>query len=76
MTKHLLDLPDICPIPEHFSCCSCSGHIGKQARLISQHAPPILDRLQLDAKQWLYMTQNFESRFKGLVGASHSLKAA
>lgn len=43
---------------------------------ISQHAPPVLDRLQLDAKQWLYMSQHFESRFKGLVGASQALKAA
>ena len=46
--------------------CSC----------IPQHAPPILDRLQLDAKHWLSMTQHFESRFKGLVGASQALKAA
>ncbi|MCG8002258.1 MAG: transposase [Candidatus Thiodiazotropha lotti] len=43
---------------------------------ISQHAPPILDRLQLDTKHWFYMTQHFESRFKGMVGACHVLKAA
>ncbi|MES9832089.1 MAG: hypothetical protein ABW139_07560 [Candidatus Thiodiazotropha sp. DIVDIV] len=37
--------------------------------------PPILERLQIDSKHWFYMTQHFESRFKGLVGMSHSLKA-
>ncbi|MEW8051438.1 MAG: transposase [Candidatus Thiodiazotropha sp.] len=38
--------------------------------------PPVLIRLQLDPKHWLYMTQHFESRFKGLVGASYKLKEA
>jgi REP element-mobilizing transposase RayT len=42
---------------------------------IPDHEPPILERLQVDPKHWLYMTQHFESRFKGLVGASHALKA-
>jgi hypothetical protein len=36
----------------------------------------MLERLQIDAQHWLYMTQHFESRFKGLVGMSYSLKAA
>ncbi|MET0123853.1 MAG: transposase, partial [Candidatus Thiodiazotropha sp. 6PLUC9] len=43
---------------------------------IPDHKPPVLDRLQIDSKHWLYMTHHFESRFKGLVGASHALKAA
>jgi hypothetical protein len=43
---------------------------------IPDHKPPILERLQIDPKHWLYMTQHFESRFKGLVGASYALKAA
>jgi REP element-mobilizing transposase RayT len=42
---------------------------------IPDHQPPILERLQVDPKHWLYMTQNFESRFKGLVGTSYALKA-
>ncbi|MCU7944730.1 MAG: hypothetical protein KZQ87_18835 [Candidatus Thiodiazotropha sp. (ex Cardiolucina cf. quadrata)] len=28
--------------------------------------PPILDRLQIDPQHWLYMTQYFESRLKGM----------
>ncbi|MCU7805819.1 MAG: hypothetical protein KZQ96_21775 [Candidatus Thiodiazotropha sp. (ex Lucinoma borealis)] len=43
---------------------------------IPDNLPPILERLQIDPKHWLYMTQHFESRFKGLVGTVHSLKAA
>ena len=43
---------------------------------IPPHLPPILDRLGIDPKHWLYMTQNFESRFKGLVGAAFVLKQA
>ncbi|MEL0584364.1 MAG: hypothetical protein AAES65_05725 [Candidatus Thiodiazotropha sp. (ex. Lucinoma kazani)] len=42
---------------------------------IPENKPPILERLQIDSKHWLYMTQHFESRFKGLVGMSYSLKA-
>ncbi|MEW8683369.1 MAG: transposase [Candidatus Thiodiazotropha endolucinida] len=43
---------------------------------IPSNQPPILERLQIDPRHWLYMTQHFESRFKGFVGASHKLKAA
>jgi hypothetical protein len=42
---------------------------------IPAHQPPILERLQIEPKHWLYMTQHFESRFKGLVGTSYALKA-
>ncbi|WP_316365614.1 hypothetical protein [Candidatus Thiodiazotropha sp. CDECU1] len=42
---------------------------------IDDNQPPILERLQIDTKHWLYMTQHFESRFKGLVGMSHRLMA-
>lgn len=38
--------------------------------------PPILERLAIEPKQWLELSQHFESRFKGLVGAGHALKAA
>jgi hypothetical protein len=42
---------------------------------IPDHQPSVLELLQIDPKHWLYMTQHFESRFKGLVGASHAIKA-
>ncbi|MEW8152488.1 MAG: transposase [Candidatus Thiodiazotropha endolucinida] len=43
---------------------------------IPGNQPPILERLQIDPQHWLYLTQHFESRFKGFVGACHKLKAA
>jgi len=43
---------------------------------IPAQLPPILDRLQIDPKHWLYVTQNFESKFKGLVGKAFKLKQA
>ncbi len=43
---------------------------------IATSAPPILDQLQIDPKHWCYLCQNFESRFKNLVGASHHVQRA
>jgi hypothetical protein len=34
--------------------------------------PPILDRLQIDPKHWLLMTNHFENQFKGFVGAAYA----
>lgn len=41
---------------------------------IPEHLPPILQRLQQNPENWLYLTQHFESKFKGFVGAAHKLK--
>ena len=38
--------------------------------------PPILERLNMDAKHWLYLANHFESPFKGLVGSAYKLKQA
>jgi len=43
---------------------------------IDQRLPPILIRFAMDTKHWLYLTQNFESPFKGLVGSAFKLKQA
>jgi REP element-mobilizing transposase RayT len=54
---------------------------GKQLRddkrgAISSELPPLLERLEIDPKHWLSMSQHFESRFKGLVGTVYSLRRA
>jgi hypothetical protein len=41
---------------------------------IPNDCPLIPQRLEIDKQQWLYMTQHFESKFKGLVGTVNSLK--
>ena len=38
-------------------------------------AAPILERLKIDHRHWLYLNKNFESRFKSLVGSAHSERA-
>jgi REP element-mobilizing transposase RayT len=43
---------------------------------IPDSQPPILARLQIDPQHWIYLTQHFESRFKGLVGTYQKLKQA
>ncbi|WP_303905248.1 transposase [Thiohalomonas denitrificans] len=43
---------------------------------IPEHLPSILRRLAIDPKQWGYLTTQFESPFKGLVGAADRLKQA
>ena len=53
---------------------------GRQIRnnkrgAISEAEPDIMDRLGIDAEHWLYITKNFESEFKGIVGAVHEVKS-
>jgi hypothetical protein len=43
---------------------------------IASHLPCVLERLQIDPKHWLYLTQNFECQFKGLVGTAFQVKRA
>ena len=40
-----------------------------------EHTSPILERLQIDPRYWLYMTTHLKSRFKGLLGTVYNFKA-
>jgi len=42
---------------------------------ISEAEPAIMNRLGIDSEHWLYITQNFESEFKGIVGAANEVKS-
>ncbi|TNC91496.1 MAG: transposase [Thalassolituus sp.] len=42
---------------------------------ISEAEPAIMNRLGIDSEHWLYITQNFESEFKGIVGAVNEVKS-
>ena len=48
---------------------------GKRGSIDSD-LPAILERLDIEEDHWLYMTQNFESSFKTLVGTVYALKRA
>src|SRR5690606_16800113 len=43
---------------------------------IDEALPPILERLDIEPQQWLYMATQFESRFKTFVGAAYELRKA
>ncbi len=43
---------------------------------INGSLPPILERLRIEPKHWLFLTRHFESLFKGLVGGAYRLKQA
>ena len=43
---------------------------------IDKHLPSSLERLKIEPKHWLYLTQHFESQFKTLVGTAFQIKDA
>ncbi|OED38568.1 hypothetical protein AB833_19325 [Chromatiales bacterium (ex Bugula neritina AB1)] len=43
---------------------------------IEETVPPILNRLNLDADHWLYMTRHYQSSFKSLVGCVQQVREA
>jgi hypothetical protein len=42
----------------------------------SGNTPPILERLNIDAKNWLYNSQHLEQSLKGLAGKLETVKSA
>ena len=55
-----------------------SGRIMREDKKgqIPAHLPDILQRLKLDSRHWLYLTQHFEHPFRQLVGAAHHVRSA
>ncbi len=43
---------------------------------IPDHLPDILTRLNIDPRHWVYLTKDFESPFKSLVGSAYKIKQA
>jgi hypothetical protein len=74
------DMPKGLPfrLADYLELVDWTGRILRDDKrgVIPSELPPILERLQIDPKYWLYMAQHFESRFKGLVGAAYRLKSA
>ena len=53
-----------------------SGRIMREDKRgsINTNIPPILDRLNMDSKNWLFLTQHFENKLKGLVDGAFKHK--
>jgi hypothetical protein len=65
-------------LKDYLTLVDCTGRaiLENKPGYIHANQPPILERLQIDTKHWLYLTQHFESQFKGFVGAGYKLIAA
>jgi REP element-mobilizing transposase RayT len=65
-------------LTDYLELVDWSGRIIREDKrgAIPDGLPPILERLNMDVSQWLYLTQNFESPFKGLIGSIQKLKQA
>ena len=65
-------------LDDYLSLVDWTGRIIRDDKRgsISQDLPPILERLDIESKQWLYLTTQFESKFKSLVGGWYELKKA
>lgn len=74
------DMPKGLPfrLEDYLELVDWTGRILREDKRgsIPDYYPPILERMQIDPKHWLYMADGFESRFKGLVGTAFKLKAA
>jgi len=65
-------------LSDYIELVDWSGRILREDKrgYIPEHIPPILQRLNIDARHWLYLTKNFESPFKNLVGAACHVRSA
>ncbi len=63
-------------LTDYLELVDWSGQILREDKkgAISGNIPPVLDRLNIEPKHWLYLTKHFESPFKGMVGSVFKLK--
>ena len=64
-------------LQDYIELVDWSGRIIREGKrgAIAAKLPPILERLDIEPKHWLFMATKFESQFKSLVGCAHRLKA-
>lgn len=78
--NHREALPNGLPfrLDDYLELVDWTGRILREDKkgAIPDDLPPILDRLSMDPKHWLYLARHFETPFKGLVGSVYKLKQA
>jgi hypothetical protein len=74
------DMPNGLPfrLTDYLELVDWTGRILRDDKrgAILESAPKILQQLNIDPKHWCYLSQNFESQFKSLVGTSYRIKQA
>ena len=65
-------------LKDYIELVDITGRIMREDKrgAISQNTPQILKRLNIDVEHWQYLTKNFESKLKGLVGSVFRIKEA
>ena len=65
-------------LTDYIELVELTGRIMREDKrgYITNSIPPILNRLNIEPEHWQYLTQNFESKLKGLVGSVHKIKQA
>lgn len=73
-------MPDGLPfnLKDYLGLVDWSGRTLREDKkgAIPEHLPAILHRLDMDARHWVYFTQNFEQPCKDWVGAAHHVRNA
>ena len=65
-------------VEDYLALVDWSGRIIREEKrgAVAENLPPILERLDIEPKHWLFLVTKFECRLKGLVGCSYRLKEA
>lgn len=65
-------------LSDYLELVGWSGRIIREDKrgYIPDNLPTILQRLDMNARHWIYLTNNFEQPFKNLVGAGYLVRKA